>query len=269
MAIYNLDKYKLDDGFGLPLNIRRGNPNPLDNSEVWSSLESAESYASSSPIAYVGQAISVVSRDDEGALNAKRYIIINEEGTLQEVGSGGSSVQVDNKTISNDSGIIAIKGFKDALPGYQLRKTEQNTLEWFLPNTEKIDELIDIVDELSDAVNEHTNIIAILTADEDTTGSVLNSIHLAIFDDEGNARYASKPIVDQLVDDVISINDRVLVLENIGVATPVVLGLVKSSNEENKVSVNEDGIMEVNAVNVNKLVQTEDEELILFGGTAN
>lgn len=52
------------------------------------------------------------------------------------------------------------------------------------------------------------------------------------------------------------------------VATLASLGGVKSSEGENKVKVAEDGTMEVNAINVNKLVQTEGEELVLNGGQA-
>lgn len=60
MAIYNLPNYKTADGFGMSLNIRRGNPNPLDNSSVWSSYEDALNYAQTSAIAYVGQLVTVV-----------------------------------------------------------------------------------------------------------------------------------------------------------------------------------------------------------------
>ena len=52
------------------------------------------------------------------------------------------------------------------------------------------------------------------------------------------------------------------------VATLNALGGVKSSEAENKIKVAEDGTMEVNAINVNKLVQTEGEELVLSGGKA-
>lgn len=53
---------------------------------------------------------------------------------------------------------------------------------------------------------------------------------------------------------------------NIPQATLNALGLVKSSEDENKVKVLADGTMEVNSVNVKKLVQ--DEALILNGGNA-
>ena len=53
------------------------------------------------------------------------------------------------------------------------------------------------------------------------------------------------------------------------VATDTLLGLVMGSSAENKVSVAVDGTMEVNSLNVNKLVQTSGEFLILNGGSAN
>lgn len=52
------------------------------------------------------------------------------------------------------------------------------------------------------------------------------------------------------------------------VATLEALGGVKSSAAENKISVAADGTMEVNSLNVNKLVQTEGEVFVLHGGTA-
>ena len=52
-------------------------------------------------------------------------------------------------------------------------------------------------------------------------------------------------------------------------ATNSLLGLVMGSTAENKVSVAEDGTMEINSVNVNKLVQSENEFLVLNGGSAN
>ena len=56
---------------------------------------------------------------------------------------------------------------------------------------------------------------------------------------------------------------------NIPVASNTLLGVVMSSGAENKVSVAEDGTMEVNSVNVNKLVQDENDVLILNGGSSS
>ena len=53
---------------------------------------------------------------------------------------------------------------------------------------------------------------------------------------------------------------------NIPVATDTLLGVVMSSTAENKIAVATDGTMEVNSVNVNKLIQTYGDTLILNGG---
>ena len=55
---------------------------------------------------------------------------------------------------------------------------------------------------------------------------------------------------------------------NIPIATTGALGVVLSSTAENAVTVKANGAMEVNDINVNKLVQTEGERLILNGGNA-
>lgn len=55
---------------------------------------------------------------------------------------------------------------------------------------------------------------------------------------------------------------------NIPIATVGALGVVQSSTAENAVTVRANGAMEVNSINVNKLVQTEGDSLILNGGNA-
>lgn len=55
---------------------------------------------------------------------------------------------------------------------------------------------------------------------------------------------------------------------NIPVASASVLGVVKGVATENGVAVAEDGTMSVNSVNVNKLVQTSNERLVLDGGNS-
>lgn len=58
------------------------------------------------------------------------------------------------------------------------------------------------------------------------------------------------------------------IVHNIAIANSEELGVVKSSNQENGVSVANDGTMSVNSLNVNKLVQTDGEELIINCGAA-
>lgn len=76
---------------GLPMNITRGNPIPLDSSSIYYSLGEAQTYAQTNPVAYVGQIIVVV---DESGGTATPYVITNTAGTLQEIGTGSGSAMI-------------------------------------------------------------------------------------------------------------------------------------------------------------------------------
>ena len=73
--------------------------------------------------------------------------------------------------------------------------------------------------------------------------------------------------------DHVAINGEDLVIDqkrvNIPVASADKLGVVKSAAADNKITIAEDGTMEVHKLNVNKLVQTGDTILILDGGNAS
>ena len=115
MAKYNLNKYTSADGLGFPLNFRRGNPNPLDNSSVWASLESAQAYAANDPVAYVGQILTIVD-NTEGI--ATVYSIQDEAGTLKKV---GTSPVGDESTITvAEDGTISLFG----VAGLELTRIE-------------------------------------------------------------------------------------------------------------------------------------------------
>ena len=131
MAKYNLENYLAKDGLGFPLNFRRGNPNPLDNSSVWNSLEAAKNYAETSPVAYVGQILSVVSYtpavvDDEGTVVTPSQSLVNvyyikdEAGTLVPV---GTSPVGDESTITVDAdGTVSLYGIE----GLALTREEED-----------------------------------------------------------------------------------------------------------------------------------------------
>ena len=61
----------------LPMNIKRGNPIPLDTTAVWYSKSELETYAASGATAYVGQILTLCA---DGKCEA--YMISNEAGTL-------------------------------------------------------------------------------------------------------------------------------------------------------------------------------------------
>lgn len=89
------NKYK---SMGLPMNIKRGNPWPLDASSVWYSYDEMKAYAEDlEGVAYVGQVLALV---DEANNTAEAYIIADKAGRLEPIGSGSL---VDNKTIEIDS----------------------------------------------------------------------------------------------------------------------------------------------------------------------
>ena len=94
-------------------------------------------------------------------------------------------------------------------------------------------------------ISNHESILSKLDGDVNTEGSVLNLIN-------ANKTYVDTNFVQKTT-----------------VATDSILGLVMSSDAENKISVATDGTMEVNSLNVNKLTQTTGDTLILNGGSAS
>lgn len=117
MAKYNIENYTAADGLGFPLNFRRGNPNPLDNSSVWASLEAAQNYAANDPVAYVGQILTVVDNVNSAATV---YSIQDEAGTLKKV---GTSPVGDESTITvADDGTVSLFG----IAGLEMTRTEED-----------------------------------------------------------------------------------------------------------------------------------------------
>lgn len=97
---------KKDGNFmGLPMNIARGNPIPLDKSEIWYSYEEMINYAQTSPVAYVGQILGLVNEADN---TATAYIILNTDGEVKEV---GKATVVDKATIVIDEETLSLKDF--------------------------------------------------------------------------------------------------------------------------------------------------------------
>ena len=81
-----------------PLSISRQDAFPLDKSSLWFDKGEAESYASTSPLAYPGQVISVVNEEESKVDTYK----IEVDGSLSAVGGGVSAiVQVKNPATSD------------------------------------------------------------------------------------------------------------------------------------------------------------------------
>lgn len=79
----------------LPMNIKRGNPIPLDTTAVWYNKTELENYAKTGATAYVGQVLTLVAGG-----KCEAYMISNEAGTLvklaQTTASGNLASDVAN-----------------------------------------------------------------------------------------------------------------------------------------------------------------------------
>lgn len=251
MAVERLPKLNFSIPFAMTSAL------PLDANSYFESLEaamtaaeSAEQAGSSATQYYFGQNIIVVE-DNKATL-----YIIQPDKTLKPVGSGAAAdVEVDGKSITSSAGILALKGFSSALTNQQVRVGENGELEWFTPDNSAVEDLQTDLDSKVDKVegkglstNDFTNELKTkldgIQAGAQT--NVLESVKL-----NGQAL----PISEKAVD--------------IPVASSTVLGIVKGTDAENGVVVNGDGTMVINKLNVNQLVQTEGDELILNGGNSN
>ena len=224
MAKYNLDKYTSADGLGFPLNFRRGNPNPLDNSSVWASLEAAQNYAANDPVAYVGQILTVVITAEDGTTSVKAYSIQDEAGTLKEVGS----VPVgDGLTIEVVDGQIKLKGAADAEVGAQPRIKEDGSIEWIVPSTDTVDGLQTAVSGLqSDVSTLQTDVNAIEAVVGNAEGGLVkdvadNTTNIATIDAKIGTVADGKTIVEMISDakteatyDDTALAGRVSTIEN-------------------------------------------------------
>lgn len=72
----------------LPLSIRRGNPFPVDEYSVWYDMEELTTYATTSPVAYVGQVVTLVNESEN---TVEAYVIQNAAGTLTKLAATTAS----------------------------------------------------------------------------------------------------------------------------------------------------------------------------------
>ena len=95
----------------LPKGYRRGNPIPLDITDIWYSYDELVTYATTNPIAYVGQRVAVVDEKNE---TAKAYIILNTKGDLKEIGVGENdiiSISADGVSVVIDNNKLAMNNY--------------------------------------------------------------------------------------------------------------------------------------------------------------
>lgn len=177
----------------LPSGIKRGVAAALDSTSIWYSYDLMAAYAQGGEAAtaagvavtsYVGQILTLV---DETNKKATAYIIMDAEGTLQEV---GSATLGDEKTISLTNDVLGLKNWgieyyayntetgehvkqvvdesHPWLAGLQPRATtvEDDTIEiaWYQPST-TIEDVSSIVNTLQTSVS---NLSTAIGSSEDT-----------------------------------------------------------------------------------------------------
>ena len=109
MAVINKDIAYM----ALPLSIRRGNPFPIDEYSVWYDMGELTTYATTSPVAYVGQIVTLVNEDEN---TVEAYMIQNAAGNLMKLASTTASgdltedvLELQGK-VSNLEAVVGTKG---------------------------------------------------------------------------------------------------------------------------------------------------------------
>lgn len=164
---------KKDGNFmGLPMNIKRGNPIPLDTTEIWYSKTEMENYAKTGATAYVGQILGLVTEAEEGVEGgATAYIITNTAGDLVEVGAAtiGDAKSIElYEDAETGAKTLRLVGFESAENGAQ-PIVEGGKLVWRKPSTET-------VDGLKTTVESHTSRIETLETFKDEASADIEAL---------------------------------------------------------------------------------------------
>lgn len=102
MAVINKDIAYI----ALPLSIRRGNPFPIDEYSVWYDMEELTTYAQSSPVAYVGQVVTLVNEREN---TVEAYMIQNAAGNLMKLASTTASGDLTEDVLELQGKVSALE----------------------------------------------------------------------------------------------------------------------------------------------------------------
>lgn len=102
MAVINKDIAYM----ALPLSIRRGNPFPIDEYSVWYNMEELITYAQSSPVAYVGQVVTLVNEKEN---TVEAYMIQNAAGNLMKLASTTASGDLTEDVLDLQGKVSALE----------------------------------------------------------------------------------------------------------------------------------------------------------------
>lgn len=102
MAVINKDIAYM----ALPLSIRRGNPFPIDEYSVWYDMEELTTYVQSSPVAYVGQVVTLVNEEEN---TVEAYMIQNAAGNLMKLASTTASGDLTEDVLELQGKVSALE----------------------------------------------------------------------------------------------------------------------------------------------------------------
>lgn len=136
-------------------------------------------------------------------------------------------------------------------------------------NLEWADESFITIDHVPTASEMQDGIFYLLPSDENETfavyAKVLNKVlSLSVRDPHPSGSGEINSITINGVE--LQVTEGVV---DLPIATQEKIGLVKGSNEDNKISILEDGTMEVNSLDVTRLTQTNGDSFVLDGGFIN
>lgn len=201
---------------------------------------------------------------------------VEGEGQTYPAGTNIVCIEIEEGTFKWDvlAGFIDLSGKVDKVPGSSLVEDTDIAKLKGLANIKGVSAELQIGAE--------DGILTIVSVDKSKITGLDEALNEKV-DVEDGKTLIEQTLIDKLkaIEDnaqvnkieVIKINGTILeVLEDksvdIPIATSEKLGVVKSAQIENSIQVQADGSMTVNSLNINKLVQTPGEELILNGGTA-
>ncbi len=200
---------------------------------------------------YTKEQIGTLAKDENGAEKTIVQMISEVSAAVSAEASRADGVEksLDSRIGTAETSITRLIGTHTGDDALSVRDIAANELAKIVNdnNNGSIDTLNEIAAWI---VNDSTG-AAKMNADISTNKTAIDGITAKLAGITGT--------VKEYVDNSISA---------IPTATNTILGLVMGSSAENKVHVNDDGTMEVKTLNVNRLVQTDGEELILCGGSA-
>lgn len=165
-----------------------------------------------------------------------------------------------------DIAISKVTGLQDALDGKASKGTtlaEYGITDTYT-KTETEERIQEVLDGLSDTSETAASVAQALETYKTSNDARVDTIEGKLKDIADGAQVNVLEGV-KVGGTLLEITDKTV---DIPVAAATVLGVVMSSDAENKVAVAADGTMEVNSLNVKKLVQDEDEFLVLDGGAS-